>query len=308
MLLCPFLSQRQKILVIHTANLSLGVGIGRIAVIRLQRAFELVYCRSKFRQSGSAAPCEIVGIAYGHLVLLSRSLGCDKDHAEGRTGTVDCRRRGVFKHGNIGNVFRIDEVEVINRHTVNHNKGRRRLSVRERSDTTNTNTRTGGDATIILSDSETGYCTLQCLGDVLYRTAVHHAGNVDGGDGAGEVCFFLRAVADGHEFVELLGGGLEVDGHIRGCSHVHGLISHIAEFELCAGGHTQFEVTECVGSHGVCLNTFLNNGSTDYGLVVFVEYRTGDCGSGLALLLRHWVGGCREADRGNPCQQKHYSE
>ena len=155
-----------------------------------------------------------------------------------RAGTVNRGRSSVFEHGDFSDVVRIHKRHIVHGHAVDNDKGIRGLSVRQSTQAANLDGGITGraDSAGIGSHGKTGYGSLKSLGNVAGNTVVHSLGDVDGGDCAGEVGALLAAVADGDELVELLGGGLEVDGHAVGGGHVGGLVAHVAELELGPGG------------------------------------------------------------------------
>ena len=289
-LLVPSLGIGTHLVEVHTEEFVLNA----LTVVCLGESIDLRGYGTVLRQLGGTAPAKVVGIFDRHAVLGGCVLSADKEHTESSASTVDCRRRGILEYGDFGDIIGVDIAHVLNLDTVDNYKRIGYLAVGKCAEAANLDVRLSIDCTVARGDGKAGDSTLQRLGDIACRTAVHCACNVDSGDGTGEVGALLRTVADGNEFVEHFCRRLHVYCHALLGGDADSFVTHIANFESSTLGYTDFEITESIGGHCVAC-AFLQHAGADNRLIVFIKNGTRDSGYRLPLLLRLGIGPCRRS-------------
>ena len=205
-MLGPVVHARQQLLHVVIVVFDIvrsGVGLPEL-VDRIDRPVTAVLVVGRGR---GLLPAETAAVTYRRLAVLGRAvLGGDQDDAEGCAGAVDGCRRSVLDDRDRLHVVGVDAVQVAH-HAVDQHE---RVGRVDRVDAADVDRRRAAGFTRGGGDVETRYGTLQHaaqrMGDAVFELLAPYGRN-----GAGQVDFFLRTVADYDGCIEHDGVLLQVD-------------------------------------------------------------------------------------------------
>ena len=117
-------------------------------------------CTYHFRQYCRFGKCHITGIRHSSLHIRTCILRCYQNNTISSTYTIDGRCSRIFQYRNVGNVIRINHIE-IHLHTVNQHQWATTVN---RSSTTHIQCRSGTRLTTTRRNLQVRYSSLQCAG------------------------------------------------------------------------------------------------------------------------------------------------
>ncbi len=118
-LFLPFFSKRKHVPVVHTENLVRT----DFSAIGLKGSIEVGNSIGKLGIIGSRVPSEVIRVVDSYFFFACALFGRYKNNTERCAGTVNGSRSGIFQYRNVGNVIGVYKRQVIDRHTVDNDKG-----------------------------------------------------------------------------------------------------------------------------------------------------------------------------------------
>ena len=173
----------------------------RVVVHLFVLGLHVAYGVFVFGHAGRIVERNRIGVVHRGRFAALGAFGGDEDYAGGGTRSVDGRRCGVFQHGDILHVGRID---IADRSGGAVDDDQRR-AVLHRGDAADADGGVGAGGRIGPRHGDSGQSPLKGVRN-LVGFAGGEGGAVDAGDGSREILFAHRAVADHHHVVHFVDG------------------------------------------------------------------------------------------------------